>query len=462
MTLPDSHVEQQTLSANAPHSSNRVPEDDGTESIASTPSQDSGRRNSAEGVNIKPENDSSASSAPTNTQKYQKSSSGKGAKGKISRLLKRKGKEPTSKTLPESSPTAPPSSNSSLVTTPETPSPKLQSSTAITNVIASSTTSTPSPANPPTQSGSTRKQKGSAISSSTAGAPEKVFRFKDEHGGETRTVFVDIPQSARTGNLLGRRATLIESILGVIPGHFSTPPSLDRHQHVVGNSNDRIMVAGFVPDSIASKYRRIKIGDWLQSVDDIPVDHGNVDQVLNSRSMYGKRRTAFETEYLRVIGFIIVVKSLRENCSLLNTVLCAFQLKLTLRRVAGCMVSLPPSSSSVQDDTSLEANSLKNFTTSITEPCWSSVSPQVQSNVAILFISNGSSSTNSAIDEEASAQGESSSSQAAKEKSKDIVYSWPPESESKMVKALAASQGMFSTLYRLLWDVTGSHPVVYA
>lgn len=137
---------------------------------------------------------------------------------------------------------------------------------------------------------------GSSKSESNT-APEKVFRFKDEHGGETRTVYVDVPQSVPNGNLLGRRATLIESFLGIIPGHFSSPPTA---QTVEVSQHERIMVAGFVPDGIGSKYRRIKIGDWLQSVDDIPVNHENVDQVLTSRLQYGKRRTTVDTEYLRV------------------------------------------------------------------------------------------------------------------------------------------------------------------
>lgn len=371
----------------------------------------------------------SSTSATTGGGHFRKSpSTGKGAKGRISRLLKRKQRDTTTKT-----------SQSEASSTVQTPLASNTASTSLTLTVPETATQLPA-TSMPTSSGNTPPQSQSASLSSTGSgkkqkgntaaivsAPEKVFRFKDEHGGETRTVFVDIPQSARTGNLLGRRATLIESILGIIPGHFSTPSA----------GLDRIMVAGFVPDGVASRYRRIKIGDWLQSVDDIPVDHVNVDQVLNSRSMYGKRRTAFETEYLR--------------------------LKLTLRRVAGCMVSLPQDSacgSSPQGGRdSPEVTPLRYSCTSITEPCWSMVSPQVQSNVAILFISSSSGSTNCANSENSNSEGNREG--AAKEKSKDVVYCWPRETESKMVKALAASQGMFSTLYRLLWDVTGSHPLVY-
>lgn len=140
------------------------------------------------------------------------------------------------------------------------------------------------------------------------------------------------------------------------------------------------------------------------------------------------------------------------------------------------MVSIPTNDSNESN----EAGRKMSHRASSTELKWSTVSPQVQSNVAVLFISNGSgswnegnpgSSTNCAINENdadgSSGRGMCSnpnslptpSGSAGKEKSKDVVFCWPKESESKMVKALAASQGMFSTLYRLLWDVTGSHPL---
>ncbi|CAL8084684.1 unnamed protein product [Orchesella dallaii] len=373
-----------------------------------------------------------SSLAPSNAH-FQKS--GKGAKGKISRLLKRKRDIAVSKGENLSSP--PVSVGTQENVGPETCSPLSSNFHQCHPPLPHSQCAHPHQQQQHQSPDQTRSNNSRAHQSQSKGAsapvssssskqkgnvstvPEKVFRFKDEHGGESRTVFVDIPQS-RNSNL-GRRATLIESILGIIPGRFSTPPLSSSSFHV--HSNDRIMVAGFVPDGVASRYRRIKIGDCLESIDDIAVGHATVDQVLSTRSMYGKRRTAFETEYLR--------------------------LKLTLRRVAGCMVSEP----TTKNDPTKSSSARSNGATTGKQKA-AVVSPHVQSNVALLFISTVSTTT-------AIAENEASSNNNGKpEKSKDVVYCWPKETDSKILKALAASQGMFSTLYRLLRDVTGSHPVV--
>lgn len=53
------------------------------------------------------------------------------------------------------------------------------------------------------------------------------------------------------GNNLGRRASLCETVLGLVPGRFSEPP------------DSRVMVAGLVPGSHALRNGAIKIGEWL-------------------------------------------------------------------------------------------------------------------------------------------------------------------------------------------------------
>lgn len=68
---------------------------------------------------------------------------------------------------------------------------------------------------------------------------------------------------------LGRRATPIEIMLGIVPGNFS-----------MAGDDDRIMVAGFIPDMPASLSKKMKIGDWLQSIDGQQVNHSNLDNVL--------------------------------------------------------------------------------------------------------------------------------------------------------------------------------------
>ena len=50
---------------------------------------------------------------------------------------------------------------------------------------------------------------------------------------------------------LGRRASLCEVVLGVVPGRFSEPP------------DSRVMVAGLVPGSEALRSGVIKIGNLL-------------------------------------------------------------------------------------------------------------------------------------------------------------------------------------------------------
>lgn len=51
------------------------------------------------------------------------------------------------------------------------------------------------------------------------------------------------------GNNLGRRASLCETVLGLVPGRFSEPP------------DSRVMVAGLVPGSQALRNGAIKIGE---------------------------------------------------------------------------------------------------------------------------------------------------------------------------------------------------------
>jgi hypothetical protein len=51
---------------------------------------------------------------------------------------------------------------------------------------------------------------------------------------------------------LGRRASLCEALLGLVPGHFSEQPP----------HNTRIMVAGFIPDTEAIRLKKIKIGEF--------------------------------------------------------------------------------------------------------------------------------------------------------------------------------------------------------
>jgi hypothetical protein len=78
-------------------------------------------------------------------------------------------------------------------------------------------------------------------------------------------------------------------LLGIVSGNFS-----------MSGDDDRIMVAGFIPDMPASLSKKMKIGitgfekfklilahlehflgDWLQSIDGQQVLHSNVDALLS-------------------------------------------------------------------------------------------------------------------------------------------------------------------------------------
>ncbi|RZF45185.1 hypothetical protein LSTR_LSTR009956 [Laodelphax striatellus] len=85
--------------------------------------------------------------------------------------------------------------------------------------------------------------------------------FRDSQEGEVRTVKLRV-----SNDNMGRRATLCESVLGIIASTFT--------------DGSRIMVAGFVPNSEAMKHRSIKIGDWLRSINGQEVTIQTIDSCL--------------------------------------------------------------------------------------------------------------------------------------------------------------------------------------
>ncbi|KAK8742472.1 hypothetical protein OTU49_001901 [Cherax quadricarinatus] len=95
-------------------------------------------------------------------------------------------------------------------------------------------------------------------------SPPKVT-FRDNPSGEVRKINLQVYEG---GNNLGRRASLCETVLGVVPGRFSEPP------------DSRVMVAGLVPGSQALRNGVIKIGDWLKEVDESDVNWDNLDDIL--------------------------------------------------------------------------------------------------------------------------------------------------------------------------------------
>lgn len=66
----------------------------------------------------------------------------------------------------------------------------------------------------------------------------------------------------------GRRATLCEIYLGIVPK--------------LGSDKLKIFIGDLIPDGEAFKNKDIKIGDWLRSIDSKDVDCHNIDQVLSN------------------------------------------------------------------------------------------------------------------------------------------------------------------------------------
>ena len=96
--------------------------------------------------------------------------------------------------------------------------------------------------------------------------------FNDIPTGVTKeaVIFVDPKR-----HNYGRRATLCETLFGIIPGFFGT-----RNQVMNTPLQDkRIMVQGLLPGGEAMRCG-IKIGEWLMAVNEAEVDFDNIDTLL--------------------------------------------------------------------------------------------------------------------------------------------------------------------------------------
>lgn len=91
-------------------------------------------------------------------------------------------------------------------------------------------------------------------------------KFNEMVEGELKEITVFIDPSMR--HKFGRRTTLAEALLGVSVCPFP-------------NSN-RIMIAGYMPNSEISQAKAIKIGDWLKSVNDQDISVDNFELILLS------------------------------------------------------------------------------------------------------------------------------------------------------------------------------------
>lgn len=88
------------------------------------------------------------------------------------------------------------------------------------------------------------------------------MKFSEIAEGELKHISVFIDPAMR--HKFGRRASVAEAILGV-----SVCPFPDSH--------DRIMIAGYMPNSTLGHDRFVKVGDWLKAIDDEEVTMANLD-----------------------------------------------------------------------------------------------------------------------------------------------------------------------------------------
>ncbi|XP_064636797.1 protein inturned-like [Lineus longissimus] len=100
--------------------------------------------------------------------------------------------------------------------------------------------------------------------------------FQDTPSGVTKEALIYVDPNR---NNYGRKASLCESLLGIIPGFFS---GKNDRQNGGGFADRRIMIQGLLPSGEAMKSGQVKIGDWLMSVDDYKVDFDNIDDLLAS------------------------------------------------------------------------------------------------------------------------------------------------------------------------------------
>lgn len=88
------------------------------------------------------------------------------------------------------------------------------------------------------------------------------MKFSEIAEGELKHISVLIDPAMR--HKFGRRASVAEAILGV-----SVCPFPD--------STDRIMIAGYMPNSALGHDRFVKVGDWLKAIDDEEVNMASLD-----------------------------------------------------------------------------------------------------------------------------------------------------------------------------------------
>nr|CAD7599221.1 unnamed protein product [Timema genevievae] len=213
------------------------------------------------------------------------------------------------------------------------------------------------------------------------GVGSNKVTFQDCQEGEIREVTMSVdPQGSHN---LGRRATYCETLLGLVISMFA--------------DESRIMVAGFIPNGEAIRYKSIKIGDWLRSIDGQEVVYSNIDSVL---------------------------ASITSPC----------KVRLKLQRVAGCEVTTPVPSLSGQSRGVHQSELARQLIGAATD-----LTPLLRElPVGLLYLTQEGLTEGGPEDQ-------------------GVIYCYPPPSSSP--NTLAMARGCFTTLHHLLPDVALSSPI---
>nr|CAD7405854.1 unnamed protein product [Timema cristinae] len=188
----------------------------------------------------------------------------------------------------------------------------------------------------------------------------------------------------RGSHNLGRRATYCETLLGLVISMFA--------------DESRIMVAGFIPNGEAIRYKSIKIGDWLRSIDGQEVVYSNIDSVL---------------------------ANITSPC----------KVRLKLQRVAGCEVTTPVPSLSSHSRGVHQSELAKQLIGAATD-----LTPLLRElPVGLLYLTQEGLTEGGPEDQ-------------------GVIYCYPPSSSSSP-NTLAMARGCFTTLHHLLPDVALSSPI---
>lgn len=112
----------------------------------------------------------------------------------------------------------------------------------------------------------TNKSHANKNEQASGGDTTNKVKFNELAEGELKEVTIFIDPTMR--HKFGRRTTLAEALLGISLCPFP-------------NSN-RIMIAGYMPNSEISQEKVVKIGDWLKSINEQELNAENVELILLS------------------------------------------------------------------------------------------------------------------------------------------------------------------------------------